>query len=148
MSIVKYNRPTGLFPALPSVVEDFFRDDDGFFSRFLHNRIVLPAVNVRETDLLFNVEIAAPGMKREDFNVEIEENLLRVSAENKYEKEEELENYTRKEFGYTTFTRSFWLPENVKAEKIEAIYKDGMLLISLPKVEPTPKTPKKVIKVS
>ncbi|MEM9982457.1 MAG: Hsp20/alpha crystallin family protein, partial [Bacteroidota bacterium] len=81
------------------------------------------------------IEVAVPGLKKEDFNVEINENILTVSSEKKAETEQKEEGrYTRREFHYSTFSRSFTLPKNVDAEKIEANYSEGILNITLPKL--------------
>jgi HSP20 family protein len=96
---------------------------------------LVPAVNIRETEDLFIVEMAAPGMKKEDFNIEIKQGMLSISSERKEEKEEKKENFTRKEFSFRSFERSFQLPENVNPELIKASYKEGLLLIELPKRE-------------
>lgn len=135
-----------MMPAFPNWIENFFRDDDFFANRWTREMTV-PAVNVKETDKDFTLEVAAPGMKKEDFKVEVKEGNLCISAENKMEKEEKEEGYTRKEFSFTSFTRSFWLPENVKSDDIKANYKDGILHITLPKVKVEKKEPSKVIKI-
>lgn len=100
-----------------------------------------------ETDTAFDLEVAAPGMKKEDFKLEVKEGMLYISAATKMEKEEKDDNYTRKEFSYSTFERSFWLPENVKSDNIKAAYKDGILTITLPKVKVEKKEPAKMIKI-
>lgn len=96
-----------------------------------------PSVNVKETDNEFKMEIAAPGMDKSDFNIEVEEGLLKLKAEKKEEHEEkDGEKFLRREFSYSSFERSFTLPENVNADKIEANYDNGVLTLSIPKVEP------------
>ncbi len=132
-------------PTFPKWVDRFFKDDD-FMDGNWPGEMVVPAVNVKETDKAFELEVAAPGMKRDDFTLEIKDGSLIISAESKTEKEEKDENYTRKEFNFSSFSRSFWLPENVMAEKIEASYKNGMLLVELPKVKVKIEKPK-LIKV-
>ena len=97
-----------------------------------------PAVNVKETEKYFEVEVAAPGLKKEDFSIELENDVLSVSHLKKEEKKAEGENgrYTMKEFALKSFKRSFSLPENqIDSEKIEAKYQDGILNIVLPKKE-------------
>ena len=93
---------------------------------------------------MFVVEVAAPGKKKEDFNIEVKDGILMISSEQKAEKEEKTEQFMRKEFSYNKFSRSFTLPENVDQEKIKANYKDGLLLIDLPKMEKTSPKVKKV----
>jgi HSP20 family protein len=129
-------RSTGL---LPSVFEDFFRPwndlfettNSGFFGRVL----TMPAVNITENKDDFKVSLAAPGMKKSDFNIDVQGNILTISAEMEEKKEEKEENYTRKEYNFSSFSRSFTLPDEVNKEKIEATYVDGVLNLSLPKKE-------------
>jgi HSP20 family protein len=105
----------------------------------------LPSVNLKETDKHLEVEMAAPGMKREDFKVEIDNNTLMISSEKEEEKEEtrKKDNFVRKEFNYQSFFRSFYLPENVDENKIEATYKDGILHVIIAK---KPGSEKKLLK--
>jgi HSP20 family protein len=119
---------------------------DDFFTRDVFNlggelpalRTATPAVNIKETDKDFQLEVFAPGMKKEDFILELENNMLTVSAEISDEKKEKDESgeYTRREFNYSSFSRSFTLPEEkVKEEGIAALYNDGVLHVTLPKKE-------------
>ena len=140
MSIVRWQ--PAFTPNLRSWVEDFFSDFKLFPGE---GASISPSVNIRETEGMFVVEVAAPGKKKEDFVLEIKDNILTISSEHKEEQEEKSENFMRKEFSYNKFSRSFTLPENVDQEKIKATYKDGLLLIDLPKLE---KTPPKIKKVS
>ncbi len=108
-----------------------------------------PAVNIKETEDDYAVELAAPGLVKEDFNIELDNDLLIISSEKKSENEsEEKGKYTRKEFCYTSFKRSFTLPETADADKIEASYENGMLLIKLPKKEEAKVQPKRLIEIS
>jgi len=121
----------------PTVFEDFFKpwnewfDDRSFFGKIMK----VPAVNVVETKDFFMVSLAVPGLKKNDFKIDIEGNMLTISSEKEEEKEEKDVRFTRKEFSYFSFSRSFTLPEEVKREKIEAIYEDGILKLTLPKSE-------------
>jgi HSP20 family protein len=108
---------------------------------------MVPMVNIRETAENYLMEFAAPGLKKEDFNVELKENTLCVSCEKEISNERKEENFTRKEFSYEKFNRSFWLPENVKADKIEAEYHDGVLMVTIPKMEAKEPNPSKKIKI-
>jgi HSP20 family protein len=137
-----------LMPAFPNWVDNFFRDDDFFANRWLTREMTVPAVNVKETDTAFELEVAAPGMKKDDFKVEVKDGMLYIKAENKMEKEEKEEDFTRREFCFSTFERTFWLPENVKSDNIKANYKDGILMIALPKVKTEKKEASKVIQIS
>jgi HSP20 family protein len=111
----------------------------------------LPSVNIAETNDSFNIEVAAPGMKRDDFKVELDNNVLTISSEveNKKEEKDKEGNYTRKEFSYQSFQRSFALPENkVEGEKIAARYADGILHITVPKKEEAKVKPARKISIS
>jgi HSP20 family protein len=142
----------GLFPSLiGKSVNNFFDDfltkdlfdwTDRNFATLGSN---LPSVNLKETDTQLEIEMAAPGMKREDFKVEIDNNTLMISSEKEEEKEEtrKKDNYVRKEFNYQSFFRSFYLPENVNENKIEATYKDGILHVTIAK---KPGSEKKLLK--
>ncbi|MFW6249287.1 MAG: Hsp20/alpha crystallin family protein [Bacteroidota bacterium] len=134
MKLARINN--GLFP---NFVDDFFNDDVmNWFSDSNMNRATTPAVNVQEENDKYLVEVAAPGMKKDDFNVELENNVLTISSERKEEKSDKDKkgNYTRREFNYHAFRRSFSLPENeINADKIKAKYEDGVLRLVLPKRE-------------
>lgn len=122
---------------LPTLFDDFFRpwnewfDNGGFTGRTLN----MPAVNITETKDEFNVSLAVPGMKREDFNIDVDGNMITISSEKEETKEEKESKYTRKEYNYSSFSRSFTLPDEVNREKIDARYVDGVLKVSLPKKE-------------
>ncbi|MCU7551879.1 Hsp20/alpha crystallin family protein [Chitinophagaceae bacterium LB-8] len=105
----------------------------------------LPAVNIGENDQSFMVDVVAPGFKKEDFKINIDDDLLTISAETKQEnKEAEGKEYTRREYSYSSFTRSFQLPDNAKADAIAAKYEDGILKITIPKTEQKPKASKQI----
>ena len=137
MSLMKYsNRPSMLSFA------DFF---DGLAA---HKSPSIkwantPRVNVKETEEAFEIELAAPGLNKEDFKIEINEDVLTISSEQKQSSEESNGEYHRREFSYSSFSRSFTLPENVDQEQVSAVYNDGILRVGLPKMEvksPTAKT--------
>ena len=108
-------------------------------------RLVVPAVNIIEDDKGVEIDVAAPGLKKDDFEIKVEDNILTISAHKEQEKLEEGANYIKKEFAYETFQRSFTLPENMfNTDKIEAKYEDGILKIYIPKVEEQQKKVKKV----
>lgn len=139
-------------PVLPNLftdkwLSDFF-DNDRFFDADWMKRIqVVPAVNVKELEKGFEIEMAVPGMSKKDFNINIENGVLTIFSEKKEEKEEKEDAYTRKEFNYSSFTRSFNLPENINPDKVEARYEDGMLRIMIAKKALTPEKPVKMIEV-
>jgi len=147
MTLVKKSN----FPSLLSErwLTDFFDTDRFFDSDLLKMASApsLPLVNIVEEEKEFIVEMAAPGMNKKDFNIAIENGLLTISAENKVETEEVKKNFTRKEFSFNSFTRSFTLPENVNEEKIEANYENGILKLHLGKKVLTKVPPKKQIAI-
>jgi len=139
--------------SLPSVFNDFFRPWESFFdtnggSLFNNlNTISVPAVNISETKDQYEVSLAAPGMKKEDFNIDVEGSTLTISAETKEEKVEKEERFTRKEYNYSLFSRSFTLPDWVHKDKIDAKYENGLLKVVLPKTEAAKQAPSKHITV-
>lgn len=108
----------------------------------------VPSANVTETPKEYLVELAVPGLERKDFKVEIDNHILMASSEKKEEKKVEKEGYTKREFSYNSFSRSFALPDNVKEGNIDAKYLDGILRISIPKKEVTVTKPTREISVS
>ena len=141
--------------SMPSLLSDRWLTDFFDTSRFFDSDFMklsagtaLPAVNIKETENEFTIEVAAPGMTKKDFEISIENGILSISAEREEEKEEKEENFTRREFNYSNFTRSFALPENVNEEKINANYEDGLLKLHLMKKQVTKLPPKKEILVS
>jgi HSP20 family protein len=123
-------------PLFRSMMEDFWNTENLFGRNPVDaNGGDLPAVNIKENEKTFEIEVAAPGFQKQDFKVDIEKGLLTISAENKSETEESEENYTRKEFSFSSFTRSFTLPETVKQEDVKAKYDNGLLRLTLQKSE-------------
>ncbi len=121
-----------------SFFDDFFtKDVFDFGKRFLESGFTMPSVNVKEEDSTYQIMVAAPGMKKEDFNIGIDRNILTISSENKSETEEKDEQgfFTKREFNFSSFSRSFTLPESVDIDNIEASYENGILNVSVPKKE-------------
>lgn len=204
--LIRWRDSSG-FPALPGVFDDFLNTDlTSFFGRDLSDifernpNMVMPAVNIKETDNNFQIEVAAPGLRKEDFSIQLDKNVLTLSAQRETRSEFEPsaqdqgvglagasgeqagggasaadqgksqtagvsrqgkqspamqsatanqpERYTRREFSYTSFQRSFTLPETVDPEKVRANYQDGILLITLPKREQAQVTRTKTINIS
>lgn len=150
-TLVRPNR--NLFPSVPSLFEDFILRDflDSSNGNWKSEGTTLPAVNVGETNDAFMIEVAAPGMKREDFHVELDNHVLTISSSREDRREESGKDgqYTRREFSYQSFQRSFSLPENkVEGDKISAQYKDGILYITVPKKEEAKVKPPKQISIS
>jgi len=147
----KTMKPVRRNPYFPSFWDNFFSNEmmDWNNSNFSSTDTTLPAVNVKENDEAFEIEVAAPGMNREDFKVKLENNLLTISSEKKEEKKEENGRYSRREFSYQSFQRSFTIPENlVEGDKISARYCEGILCITLPKKEEIKPKPAREIKIS
>ena len=120
--------------SMPSLFEDFFKPwtqwfDDSGMSR----SATVPAVNITENGDHYTVALAAPGLKKEDFQIDVDGNMLTIRSEKEESKEEKDEKFTRKEYSYTSFSRSFALPEDVKYEAIDARYENGELKITLPR---------------
>jgi HSP20 family protein len=148
MSIIKRNE---FFPGL-SLFDDFFTRDLWNWgpSNNSSTNTTIPLVNIKETNENFEVEMAAPGMKKEDFKVELDGNVLTITSEKRDGNEvKDGERYTRREFSYQSFQRSFQLPkEVVDADKIEAKYENGVLRLVIPKKEEAKPKPPKTIQIS
>jgi HSP20 family protein len=141
---------------LPGLLEDFMKNESLFDTSLFkfggnmldfENSFVVPEANILETEKEFKVELAAPGLEKKDFQIEIDNNLLKISVEKEERKEEDKENYHRREFCYNSFYRSFTLPDNLMVDKINATYTDGVLYIHMPKKEPVVAKATKHIKV-
>lgn len=128
-------KPGTAFGMFPSILDEFFNDDFFRLPAVMTRTNSYPAVNIRETDKDYTLEMAVPGLKREDIKVNLERNVLTISFEkNEEHKEEQNGRYTRREFYHQSFSRSFTLPEGeIDEEKITGDYKDGILTIVLPK---------------
>ncbi len=127
-----------------ALFEDFFRPVVPTLENQM-GRLVVPAVNIIEDDKGVEIDLAAPGLKKDDFEIKVEDNVLTISAHKEEEKLEEGANFIKKEFGYENFQRSFTLPDNVfDIDKVEAKYEDGVLKIYIPKLEEQQKKVKKV----
>ena len=122
--------------------------DDDFFPMFTARTNSMPAVNIKENEKNFTLDLAIPGMEKKDLKIDINEDVLTISSEIKNETEESNDGYKRKEFSYSSFCRSFYLPDNVNKEKIAASYKDGILSVELPKMEEEKNKISKQIKIS
>lgn len=115
---------------------DRFFNNDVFGRDFSEPNTTLPSVNIKENEDKFNVEVAVPGFDKTDFNIELNNNELTISSEKKEENDQkEGERYTRREFSYQSFRRSFTLPNTVDGDKISAEYKNGVLNVDIPKRE-------------
>jgi HSP20 family protein len=133
-----------LFSPTTLLGRDFF-EPDLFPARLGIN---LPTANITETPKEYKLELAAPGLERKDFTVEVENHTLTVSAEKEEEKKEEDKDYSRKEYSFNSFCRTFTLPENVKEGLIDAKYENGILMVIIPKQKETSVKPVHKITVS
>lgn len=142
-------RSNSLFPSVPSFFDDFFTRDVFDWSKTnTAYGSSLPAVNIKEDDENFQVEVAVPGLSKDDFKVELENDVLTISSEKEVTNESNDENYKRREFSYAAFKRSFSLPENkVDGDKVKASYTDGVLYVTLPKKEEAKPKPVRTIKI-
>jgi HSP20 family protein len=134
MALVKFqegNKGNVLAPGFSDIFESFFNDS------FLSDRMIsrVPAVNVAETDDGYHIELAAPGLKKEDFKIDLDRNMLNISVEKKSEETESNKKYNKREYSYTSFVRSFTLPDSADDGNIEAEYNDGILKIKIAKRE-------------
>jgi len=145
-------RNGNIFNSVPTMFDDFFTKDlfDWGLSNNSNTGTTIPAVNVKETADSFEVEVAAPGMKKEDFKIELDNNMLSISSERRSENEvNEGEKYNRKEFSYQSFQRSFQLSkEAVDADNIQAKYENGVLRLLIPKREEVKQKPSRLINIS
>lgn len=134
MTLVRFNENKKrdlLNPGFSDVFESFF--NDSFVSDRMTSRI--PAVNICETNGHYHIELGAPGLKKEDFKIDLDRNVLTISVEKKSEQTEEHKKYNRREYSYSSFVRSFALPDSADNENIEAEYVDGVLKINVAKKE-------------
>lgn len=134
MSLIRFKSNDPFMSPFENIFNDFF---EGEFmpTRRTRNFGSLPAANIQETDKSFLVELASPGMAKEDFKIELDEDLLTIRSEKETKTEEKENRYTKREFNYTSFVRSFRLPEGVDTENITASYEGGILSLEIPKKE-------------
>lgn len=140
MNLMKRNNPGSFFDPW----RDFF-DTESLLPAWSGQRNRLPAVNVSEDDKSYTIDVVAPGFKKEDFRINVADDVLSISAETKSEKETgDNRQYSRREYSYSSFTRSFRLPENAKDDSINASYTDGVLKLTIPKSEQQVKASKEI----
>jgi HSP20 family protein len=145
MSLVRFSQN------YPSLFDRFFDNElfDWSNKNFSDTNTTLPSVNIKEDVNGFEVEMAAPGFEKKDFKIDLNNNLLTISSEKKIENEtKEGQQFTRKEYSYQSFSRSFTLPNTVDSEKISAKYENGILKVAIPKKEEAKPKPVKQIKIS
>ncbi|MCB2219060.1 MAG: Hsp20/alpha crystallin family protein [Bacteroidetes bacterium] len=149
MTLVRKNDQ--MWPTFPSLIDNFLSRDwmDWSNMNFSNTNTTLPAVNIKETKDDYKIEVAAPGLSKKDFKINLENNQLTISSEKESTKKEEDDNYSRREFSYQSFTRTFNLPEHeVDGDKIAASYNDGILTIQIPKKEEAKPKPARMIKIA
>ncbi len=150
MSIVKRNNGSMLPASSRALFDDFFSRElfNWGNTNFSSTLTTVPSVNIRESDESFEVEVAAPGMEKKDFTITLEGNLLTISSSRKNENEETKDNYTRREFSYQSFRRSFELAKDVVDEEhIQAKYDNGVLKLTIPKTEKAKKQAPRLIEI-
>ncbi len=137
------------FPAWSSWIDGMFKNDfPSILVTNFNTGMTLPKVNVRETADAYFVDMVVPGMKKSDFTLDLDNQVLSISSENNEESLSSQENYTRREFGYASFKRTFTLPDSIEESNIKASYKDGILSVHLPKKEEAKQKPPRSISIS
>ncbi len=137
MNLIRWNN----YPTYSNLFDQLFNNHVYRYQSAACNK---PAANIQESDDKFEISLAIPGVAKEDLNISLEDNVLTVSSEKEVKNENS--NFTRREYGYSTFSRSFTLPKTIELDKIKADYKNGILEITLPKMEES--KIKKMIKIS
>jgi HSP20 family protein len=149
MSLIRRNQD--LFPVIPALFDDFLGRDlfNWNNNNYSSTRTTVPAVNIKETEDQFEVQLAAPGMEKNDFKIQLDGNTLTISSEKQHNKEEKEQSYSRKEFSYQSFQRSFVLPKDVVDEEgISGRYEDGVLYLTVPKKEEVKQKAPRLIEIS
>ena len=134
--------------SFPSLAEEFFGRD--LFNDLMgwNREFTIPSVNIAEKNQGYFIEVAAPGLSKDDFKIDLEDHVLTISSKKEEKKEDKSENFIRREFNYTSFSRSFTLPEWVNEEKISASQKDGVITIELPRKDESKARLSKSIKIA
>lgn len=147
-SVAKQNSNGLTFPTWSNWIDEFFNHDlPSVFTSNFNTGITLPKVNIRETKDSYFVDMAVPGMKKEDFQIDLDNQMLSISTEMKEENEHQEVNHLCREFGYSSFKRTFSLPETINEDKIKAEYREGILSIHLPKKDEAKQKPARTIKI-
>jgi HSP20 family protein len=145
-TLIKSNKTR--YPWLGPEFTNFFNEDEFFQHPFWQKNVMnKPAINVREIEDYYLVELAAPGLSKKDFDITLDNGYLKIFVEKTSKMEDKDDNYSRKEFGYNSFERSLLLPENIKEEEVRAKYENGVLKFKLTKMEMFEKHPTKHIDI-
>ncbi len=146
MTLIRRNETV---PAWTNFFNEFLNNDwnDWSLKNYSKTNTTIPSVNIKETSDDFEIEVAAPGFDKKDFSIEINQGTLKISSEKKSETDNNEESYSRKEFSYQSFCRSFSLPLSVNSEKIEAKYENGILSVVIPKREEAKPKPVRLIDI-
>ncbi|WRQ33330.1 Hsp20/alpha crystallin family protein [Bacteroidales bacterium MB20-C3-3] len=146
MTLIRRNETV---PAWTNLFNEFLNNDwnDWSLKNYSKTNTTIPSVNIKETSDDFEIEVAAPGFDKKDFSIEINQGTLKISSEKKNETDNNEESYSRKEFSYQSFCRSFSLPLSVNSEKIEAKYENGILSVVIPKREEAKPKPVRLIDI-
>lgn len=149
-NIIKRNQSNSVnFPAWTSYIDEFFKDELAKVKDTDFNKgITSPKVNIIESVDAYTLQMAVPGFKKSDFVIDLDNENLSITAEIKTDQSDSKDNYTRKEFGYASFKRTFILPDTVEVDKIEASYKEGILNLNIPKREEAKPKPARTIEIS
>lgn len=143
-SLIKLNE------RMPGVIDDFFKPWNEWFDggSLWGKTMIIPAVKITEQKNEYLVSLAVPGMKKNDFTINVDGNMLTISCKKEENKEEKEKKYPRKEYNYSSFSRSFTLPEEINREKIDVKYEEGVLKIILPRKEDAKKSLTKIISIT
>ncbi|MDX9782746.1 MAG: Hsp20/alpha crystallin family protein [Bacteroidales bacterium] len=146
MTLIRRNQSQ---PVFTNFFDDFLNKEwsDWGLKNYSRTNTTIPSVNISENDENFLIEVAAPGLDKSDFSIEVNQGTLKISSEIKSENQEKEDRYTRREFSYQSFCRSFSLPLTVDSDKIEAKYDKGILLVTIPKREEAKPKPVKMIDI-
>jgi HSP20 family protein len=146
MTLIRRNQSQ---PVFTNFFDDFLNKEwsDWGLKNYSRTNTTIPSVNISENDENFLIEVAAPGLDKSDFSIEVNQGTLKISSEIKSENQEKEDRYTRREFSYQSFCRSFSLPLTVDSDKIEAKYDKGLLLVTIPKREEAKPKPVKMIDI-
>ena len=140
------NHGLGTFPTFSTLIDELF--NDSFINEGFNVKHAVPAINIKEVEDAFVIELAAPGNTKDDFKLDVDHDVMHISVDSTAKDEETKDHYTRREFRFQSFKRSFNLPETVDTDKIEASYINGVLAVTLPKREEAKRKPARTIKIA